>query len=65
LFVLLHLYFPVEKATVTLLALSTNGASPVVWWWMGFAMLCVQELEWTSSSRVILCQWRSTILTTN
>jgi len=34
-------------------------------WWVGVAMLCVQGSEWPSPSRIILCQWHSTIITLN
>jgi len=40
----------------------TNGGR-LLWWWVGLVTLCVQGLEWPS--RVILCQWHSTIVTTN
>jgi len=36
----------------------TNGGRPL-WWWVGSA--CMQGLEWPSPSRVLLCQWHSTI----
>jgi len=36
-----------------------------LWWWVGLAALCVQGSEWPLPSRVILCQWHSSILTTN
>jgi len=39
----------------------TKDGRPL-WWWVGLAKLCVQGSEWPSPSRVILCQWHSTIL---
>jgi len=42
----------------------TKDGRPL-WWWVGLTTLCVQGSEWPSTSRVILCQWHSTILTTN
>jgi len=38
----------------------TNGGRPL-WRWVGLVTLCVQGSEWSSSSRVILCQWYSAI----
>jgi len=42
----------------------TNGGR-LLWWRVGFATPCVQGSELPSPSQVILCQWHSTILTTN
>jgi len=45
--------------------LSPNKDGRPLWWWVSFATLCIQGSEWPLTSRVILCQWHSTILTTN
>jgi len=42
----------------------TKDGRPL-WCSVGLSTLYVQGSEWPSTSRVILCQWHSTILITN